>query len=225
MDNLLKQFAQSSQLGSNAAYIEDLYEQYLVSPDSVDPKWKAYFDGFKGREAGDVPHSAVIAHVAEAARNAASHGVAPAAGGDERERNVGRLITAYRSRGHLGARIDPLGLTPPMNPPDLELSFHNLSARDLDSEFSTGGIAGQPRMKLRDLLARLQATYAGSIGAEFMHIPEVEQRQWLYQRLENTGGDYNLDQATRKRILERLTAAEGLERYLHTKYVGQKRFS
>ena len=64
MDNLLKQFAQSSQLGSNAAFIEDLYEQYLVSPDSVDPKWKAYFDGFKGREAGDVPHSAVIAHVA-----------------------------------------------------------------------------------------------------------------------------------------------------------------
>ena len=70
MDNLIKQFAQSSQLGSNAAYIEDLYEQYLVSPDSVDPKWKTYFDGFKGREAGDVPHSAVIAQVAEAARHA-----------------------------------------------------------------------------------------------------------------------------------------------------------
>ena len=225
MDNLIKQFAQSSQLGSNAAYIEDLYEQYLVSPDSVDPKWKTYFDGFKGREAGDVPHSAVIAQVAEAARHAAVAGPATAGGGDERERNVGRLITAYRSRGHLGARLDPLGLTPPMNPPDLGLEFHNLSERDLDSEFSTGGLAGQPRMKLRDLLARLKATYTGSIGAEFMHIPEVEQRQWLYQRLENTGGDYNLDQATRKRILERLTAAEGLERYLHTKYVGQKRFS
>jgi len=225
VDNLLKQFAQSSQLGSNAAYIEDLYEQYLVSPDSVDSKWKAYFDGFKGREAGDVPHSAVIAHVAEAARNAAGFGSAPAAGGDERERNVGRLITAYRSRGHLGAKTDPLALTPPMDTPDLALSFHNLSERDLDGEFSTGGIAGQPRMKLRDLLARLQATYTGSIGAEFMHITQVEQRQWLYQRLETTGGDYGLDVATRKRILERLTAAEGLERYLHTKYVGQKRFS
>ena len=227
VDNLLKQFAQSSQLnGGNASYVEDLYEQYLVSPDSVDPKWKAYFDGFKGREAGDVPHSAVIAHVADAARHAANNGYATApAVGDERERNVGRLITAYRSRGHLGARLDPLGLTPPMNPPDLGLEFHNLSERDLDSEFSTGGLAGQPRMKLRDLLARLKATYTGSIGAEFMHIPEVEQRQWLYQRLELAGGDYNLSTETRKRILERLTAAEGLERYLHTKYVGQKRFS
>ncbi|SBV36053.1 2-oxoglutarate decarboxylase, thiamin-requiring [uncultured Stenotrophomonas sp.] len=225
MDNLLKQFAQSSQLaGGNAAYIEDLYEQYLVSPDSVDPKWKTWFDGFKGREAGDVPHSAVIAHIAEAARNALS-GAAAVGGGDERERNVGRLITAYRSRGHLGAQLDPLGLTPPVNPPDLSLPFHHLSDADLNDEFSTGGVGGQPRMKLRDLLARLKATYTGSIGAEFMYIAEVGQRQWLYQRLENAGGNYNLDADTKRRTLERLTAAEGLERYLHTKYVGQKRFS
>ncbi len=225
MDNLLKQFAQSSQLaGGNAAYIEDLYEQYLVSPDSVDPKWKAYFDGFKGREAGDVPHSAVIAHIGEAARNAANAGLSGGAS-DERERNVGRLITAYRSRGHLGARVDPLGLTPPVNPPDLDLPFHSLSQADLDSEFSTGGIGGQPRMKLRDLLARLKATYTSSIGAEFMHIPEFDQRQWIYQRLENAGGKIAGSADSRRRTLERLTAAEGLERYLHTKYVGQKRFS
>ena len=225
MDNLLKQFAQSSQLaGGNAAYIEDLYEQYLVSPDSVDPKWKTYFDGFQGREAGDVPHSAVIAHIGEAARNAANAGLSGGAS-DERERNVGRLITAYRSRGHLGARLDPLGLTPPINPPDLDLPFHSLSPADLDSEFSTGGIGGQPRMKLRDLLARLKATYASSIGVEFMHIPEFDQRQWIYQRLENAGGKIAGDSESRLRTLERLTAAEGLERYLHTKYVGQKRFS
>ena len=227
MDNLLKQFAQSSQLnGGNASYVEDLYEQYLVDPDSVGPKWKAYFDGFKGREAGDVPHSVVIEQIAAASRQAANNGhVAAPSGGDERERNVGRLITAYRSRGHLGANLDPLGLSPPMNPPDLGLAFHELSDKDLDAEFSTGNVAGQPRMKLRDLLARLKATYTGSIGAEFMHIPEVEQRQWLYQRLEAAGGNYGLDAAARQRILERLTAAEGLERYLHTKYVGQKRFS
>ncbi len=226
MDSLLKQFAQTSQLGANGAFIEDLYEQYLVAPDSVDPKWKQYFDGLKGREAGDIPHSAVIDQIAEAGRQAA-RGVVPASSGsgDERERHVGRLITAYRSRGHLGAHTDPLGLTPPVNPPDLDLAFHKLSGSDLDTEFSTGGVGGQPRMKLRDLLARLKATYTGSIGAEFMHIPEVEQRQWLYQRLELAGGDYNLSTETRKRILERLTAAEGLERYLHTKYVGQKRFS
>jgi len=225
VDNQLKQFAQSSQLaGGNASYIEDLYEQYLVSPDSVDPKWKTYFDGFQGREAGDIPHSAVIAHIADAAKNAVKSGTADAAG-DERERNVGRLITAYRSRGHLGARLDPLSLTAPTNPPDLGLPFHSLSESDLGSEFSTGGVAGQPRMKLRDLLERLKKTYTGSIGAEFMHISEVEQRQWLYQRLEMAGGNYNLDAETQRRTLERLTAAEGLERYLHTKYVGQKRFS
>ncbi len=225
MDNLLKQFAQTSQLaGGNASYVEDLYEQYLVSPDSVDPKWKSYFDGFKGREAGDVPHSAAIAHITEAAKNA--HTAGNGAGeGDERERNVGRLITAYRSRGHLGANLDPLGLTPPVNPPDLGLPFHHLSDADLNDEFSTGGVGGQPRMKLRDLLARLKATYSGSIGAEFMYIAEVEQRQWLYKRLEEAGGNYNLSADTQRRTLERLTAAEGLERYLHTKYVGQKRFS
>ncbi|WP_425512018.1 2-oxoglutarate dehydrogenase E1 subunit family protein, partial [Xanthomonas fragariae] len=113
MDNLLKQFAQSSQLaGGNAAYIEDLYEQYLVAPDSVDPKWKSYFDGFKGRDAGDVPHSAAIAHILTASRQATNAGTGTGAS-DERERNVGRLITAYRARGHLGAQLDPLGLTPP----------------------------------------------------------------------------------------------------------------
>ncbi|MGN0859401.1 MAG: 2-oxoglutarate dehydrogenase E1 component [Stenotrophomonas sp.] len=224
MDNLLKQFAQSSQLaGGNAAYIEDLYEQYLVSPDSVDPKWKTYFDGFNGRQAGDIPHSAVIAHIADAARKGPT--LAAEGAGDERERNVGRLITAYRSRGHLGAQLDPLGLTQPTNPPDLDLPFHNLSPSDLNDEFSTGGIAGQPRMKLRDLLARLKATYTGSIGAEFMHIAEVEQRQWLYKRLEQAGGNYALPDAVKRQTLDRLTAAEGLERYLHTKYVGQKRFS
>ncbi len=225
MDSLLKQFAQTSQLGANGAFIEDLYEQYLVAPDSVDPKWKQYFDGLKGREAGDIPHSAVIDQIAEAGKLAARGLLATAGGGDERERNVGRLITAYRSRGHLAAKLDPLGMTPPDQTPDLELGFHHLGQSDLGDEFSTGGVAGQPRMKLRDLLARLQATYTGSIGAEFMHIFEADQRQWLYQRLEAAGGNYNLDAETRRRTLERLTAAEGLERYLHTKYVGQKRFS
>ncbi|WP_058569839.1 2-oxoglutarate dehydrogenase E1 component [Xylella fastidiosa] len=225
MDNLIKQFTQSSPLaGGNAAYIEDLYEQYLVSPNSVDPKWKAYFDGFKGRDAGDIPHSAVIAHITDTAKQSVKDESRQDAS-DERERNIGRLITAYRSRGHLSARIDPLGLTPPSNPPDLDLPFHHLSQADLDNEFSTGGIGGQPRMKLRNLLAHLKATYTDTIGTEFMHISEFEQRQWIYRRLENVGGKIASNATNRKRILERLTAAEGLERYLHTKYVGQKRFS
>ncbi|WP_058834765.1 2-oxoglutarate dehydrogenase E1 component [Luteimonas abyssi] len=225
MDSLLKQFAQTSQLGANAAFIEDLYEQYLVDPDSVDARWKRWFDDLKGRESGDVPHSAIMASVAEAGRQALRGQVGGTGGGDERERNVGRLITAYRTRGHLGAKLDPLELSPPMNPPDLGLEFHSLSERDLDSEFSTGGVAGNERMKLRDLLAHLKATYSATIGAEFMHMPEAEQRQWLYRRLEQAGGRFDRTPEQKRRILERLSAAEGLERYLHTKYVGQKRFS
>ena len=227
MASLLKQFAQSSQLGANAAYLEDLYEQYLVAPDSVGPQWKAYFDGFEGRQAGDIPHSAVASAVAEAGRRA-TRGAVPATGGgvpDVRELAIGKLVTAYRARGHLGARLDPLGLMPMPEAPDLGLAFHHLSESDLSAEFGTGGVAGKDRMSLRDLLALLKATYTGPIGAEFMHIADAEQRRWIYRRLEAAGGDYGMSAAGKRRILERLTAAEGLERYLHTKYVGQKRFS
>ena len=223
-DSLLKQFAQSSQLGANGAYIEGLYEQYLVAPDSVGPKWKQYFDALKGREAGDVPHSAVIGQIAEAGRQAA-RGTVATGSGDERERAVGKLITAYRSRGHLAADLDPLGMAVKPEAPDLGLAFHRLSDADLGTEFSTGGVGGRERMKLGDLLALLKATYAGSVGAEFMHITDAEQRRWMYERLESAAGNYGRDKAQKARILERLTAAEGLERYLHTKYVGQKRFS
>ena len=225
VDNLLKQFAQSSQLGANGAYIEELYEQYLVAPDSVGAKWQAYFDGFKGREAGDVPHSAVIESIAAAGRAAARGRSTASATTDESDFGVGKLITAYRSRGHLGADLDPLGMLPKPEAPDLGLAFHRLSDSDLDREFATGGFAGRERMKLRDLLVQLKATYAGSIGAEFMHITDAEQRRWVYERMEAAGGQFKRSLEEKTRILERLTAADGLERYLGTKYVGQKRFS
>jgi 2-oxoglutarate dehydrogenase E1 component len=226
VDSLLKQFAQSSQLGANAAYIEDLYEQYLVAPDSVGAKWKTYFDGIKGRDATDVPHSAVIAAIAEAGRQAARGVVVAGTGSsDSREFAVGKLIVAYRSRGHLAADLDPLGMWEKSEAPDLDIGFHGLSDRDLDATLSSGGAGGQAQMKLRDLVALLKATYTGSIGAEFMHITDVEQRRWVYERLERAGGDFKRTDDQKQRILERLTAAEGLERYLHTKYVGQKRFS
>ncbi|WP_460813712.1 2-oxoglutarate dehydrogenase E1 component [Luteimonas pelagia] len=226
MDSLLKQFARSSQFGANAAFLEDLYEQYLVDPDSVGPQWKAWFDGFEGRKAGDVPHSAIASAVAAAGRRATDGaGATPMAAGDERELAIGKLVTAYRSRGHLAADLDPLGMMEMPGAPDLDLAFHRLSQSDLDQEFGTGNVRGGARMTLRDLLALLKRTYAGPIGAEFMHISDAEQRRWLYERLEAAGGEYGQSAGSQRRILERLTAAEGLERYLHTKYVGQKRFS
>ena len=232
MDSLIKQFSQSSQLsGGNAAFIEDLYEQYLIDPDSVGPKWKSYFDGFRGREAGDVPHSAVMAQVQRAAA-AAKHATSTGGGIDEdaarKQTAVGKLVTSFRSRGHLAARLDPLAMTPPQDAPDLKLDFHGLSAADLDSEVSAAtyfGSAGATKFKLRDLVAKLTATYCGSIGAEFMHISDARQRHWMQQRLEGAAGAFGFSGEDKTRILERLTAAEGLERYLHTKYVGQKRFS
>ena len=152
VDSLLKQFSQSSQLGANAAYIEDLYEQYLVSPDSVGAKWKAYFDGFKGREAGDVPHSAVIETIAIAGK-AAARGVFPATTGtgDERERSIGRLITAYRSRGHLAASLDPLGMLEQPDAPDLGLGFHKIIATVCsNSDMPMAVIKGASRGELRN---------------------------------------------------------------------------
>ncbi len=230
MDSLIKQFSRSSQLaGGNADYIEDLYEQYLVAPDSVGAQWKAYFDGLKGREAGDVPHSAVREQIRIAARGNGHAALAAAPATDESARKQGavqKLITAYRSRGHLQANIDPLGMAGKPEAPDLGLAFHGLADGDLDISFGTGPNFGGPaQMRLCELLAHLKGTYCGTIGAEFMHISDHAQRRWVYERLERAAGRFGFQTHERRRILERVTAAEGLERYLHTKYVGQKRFS
>ena len=242
-NSLIQQFAASSQLsGGNAAFVEELYEAYLREPASVSAQWQAYFESFRGRENGDVPHSDAIARI-ERAQKLNGHGVAGAApAGDvqaQKQAGVLKLVTAYRSRGHLAAKLDPLdlehrfkpeelqalGLLPRPHAPDLEPAFHGLGATDMETEFNTSFLAGPARMKLKDLLARLQATYAGSVGAEFMHIADSEQRRWVHEQIERAGGEYALDAAEKKQLLEKLVRADGLERYLHTKYVGQKRFS
>ena len=236
VESLIRQFAATSQnSGGNAAYIENLYESYLADPSSVGADWKAYFDGIANRS--DVPHSAAMARIQEAAKHAGRATTAPATTSDalsQKQAAVLKLVTAYRSRGHLRANLDPLGLAAagdvadtPHKPaaPDLELAAHGLTDADLDTRFNTGLAGGAQTLTLRELLATLRATYSDSIGAEFMHISDANQRRWVYQRLEQAAGKFGFDAAARTRILERVTAAEGLERYLHTKYVGQKRFS
>ncbi|MEP7044798.1 MAG: 2-oxoglutarate dehydrogenase E1 component, partial [Dokdonella sp.] len=243
--SLLQQFQASSPIsGGNAAFIEDLYEQYLADPATVAQSWRSYFDALKGREAGDVPHSAAIERIGQAQRlnGHAYAGVAPAAGSDaqsQKQAGVLKLVTAYRSRGHLAAKLDPLdmehaftpadlnaiGLLPRPSAPDLDPQFHGLGNADLDTEFNTGSLAGPQRLKLRELVALLKSTYASSVGAEFMHISDAEQRQWVHEQLERAGGRYGLSVDDKKHVLEKLVQADGLERYLHTKYVGQKRFS
>ncbi|HTA64377.1 MAG TPA: 2-oxoglutarate dehydrogenase E1 component [Xanthomonadaceae bacterium] len=239
MESLIKQFAATSQnSGGNAAFIEDLYESYLADPGSVGADWKAYFDGMANR--ADMPHSAAMVRIQQAAKQAGrSNGAAgpPSVASDAYSRKQAaahRLLVSYRSRGHLRATLDPLGLAAigdieeqPHLPdaPDLDLSTHGLTDADLDTRFNTDLANQSVTMSLRDLFAALRATYSATIGAEFMHISDRNQRRWVQQRLEQAAGKFGFDAATRKRILERVTAAEGLERYLHTKYVGQKRFS
>ncbi|MBS0382111.1 MAG: 2-oxoglutarate dehydrogenase E1 component, partial [Proteobacteria bacterium] len=228
--SLLQQLKESSQFGGgNAAYIDQLYEDWLHDAQSVAPAWNAYFE--RVHRDGDVPHSDAIARIVAAQRQG-SRTAAPDSGQRvddahaRKQAGVLRLLTAFRSRGHLAADLDPLAIAAKRPAPDLDLPFHGLSDADLDTEFDCGTFAGGgQRMKLRDLREHLRRTYVASIGAEFMHISDHNQRRWIYDRLEKASGDAGLDDATRKRMLAKLTAADGLERYLHTKYVGQKRFS
>ncbi|AFC86087.1 2-oxoglutarate dehydrogenase E1 component [Frateuria aurantia] len=224
--NLIREFAETSQLaGGNADYVEQLYETWLNDSAAVPDEWSQYFARFKGRESGDVPHSAAIARI-ESAQKQRVHAAAPADEAHARKQAaILRLITAYRSRGHLAARLDPLGLAEHLAAPDLEPSFHGLDNGDLDTVFDTGNYGGAQRLTLRELLVQLKRTYAGSIGAEFMHISRSHQREWIHERLEQAGGNAGLGADEKRRLLQGLTAADGLERYLHTKYVGQKRFS
>ena len=240
--NLFERFQSTSAIsGGNAAYIDDLYEQWLADANSVESVWRDYFNQMQTRGSRDASHVAAIARIEAAQRQPRAAALAPAAdsGVSQKQAAVLKLVTAYRSRGHLAARLDPLdmehafpaadlqaiGVLPRPGAPDLQPEFHGLSNADLDTEFNTGSLAGPQKLKLRDLVGLLQKTYAGSIGAEFMHISDVEQRQWVHEQLERAGGNYGLSAEDKKRVLEKLVQADGLERYLHTKYVGQKRFS
>jgi len=140
---------------------------------------------------------------------------------------VSRLIQVWINRGHLLASIDPLALSPRPRPRVLDLDYFGLTPADLDTEFFTGSRteAVPKRMKLRDILAQLQHIYAGNVGAEFAHVSDSEERLWLQDEFQEGRLKHRFSTEEQRNILWQLTAAEGLERYLHTKYVGQKRFS
>ncbi|MGD8842181.1 MAG: 2-oxoglutarate dehydrogenase E1 component [Gammaproteobacteria bacterium] len=236
MDDLTRQkrlyeLWESTQLaGQNAAYLEMLYERYLTDPAAVGESWRAFFDGLPafGQAKVELPH----APVREAMRRAtAGPGPAPvpgaggAASHEHKQVRVLQLINAYRFRGHQVAATDPLGLRTMPKLPELELDAHGLSEADLDQVFETGSLVIEERATLGRILAHLRETYCGNVGSEYMHITETAEKRWIQNHLERAGGGAELGGAVRLRILQRLTAAEGLERYLHTRYVGQKRFS
>jgi 2-oxoglutarate dehydrogenase E1 component len=216
--------------GSNSAYLEALYETYLNDPASVEPDWRAYFDGLpRVGNAADTPHSVVRAAFRRLAQSAPVVYVGAAAQGpSEKERKqvrVLQLINAYRFRGHQRAKLDPLGLWERPAAPDLELHFHGLTPYDLETVFDTGSLVGPKSATLKEIVDILTRTYCGSIGAEYMHITDTAEKRWLQSSLESVRGIPTYPADVKQRLLDRVTAAEGLERYLHVKYVGQKRFS
>jgi len=221
--------------GGNAPYVEEMYENYLADPTSVPDSWRAYFDALQhvpavdGTDSRDVPHQPVINAFAERAKQGVTQ-VVIAAGADSdlgRKRvSAQQLIAAYRNVGQRWADLDPLKRTERPVIPELEPSFYGFGDADLETVFNTSNtFFGRETMSLRELLNALRETYCGSIGAEYMYISDQTQKRWWQEKLETIRSKPSFTVEKKKHILERLTAAEGLERYLHTKYVGQKRFS
>ena len=221
--------------GGNAPYVEEMYESYLANPGSVPDSWRVYFDALQhvpavdGTDTKDVPHLPVINAFAERAKQGGTK-VVVASGADSelgRKRTaVQQLIAAYRNVGQRWADLDPLKRTERPEIPELEPSFYGFTDADQEVVFNTSNtFFGKETMTLRELMNALRETYCGTLGAEYMYATNQNQKRWWQQRLESIRSKPTFNADEKKRILERLTAAEGLERYLHTKYVGQKRFS
>ncbi len=220
--------------GGNAPYVEEMYENYLANPGSVPGSWRQYFDALQhvpavdGSNAKDVPHLPVVNAFAERAKQGGTRVVMASADAEMgRKRTAAQqLIAAYRNVGQRWANLDPLQRTERPAIPELEPSFYGFADADQETVFDTSNtFFGKDRMSLRELINALRETYCGTLGAEYMYTSDMGEKRWWQQKLESIRSKPTFSVEKKKHILDRLTAAEGLERYLHTKYVGQKRFS
>jgi 2-oxoglutarate dehydrogenase E1 component len=224
--------------GNNAAYLDQLYEHYLNDPSAVAPEWRHYFDALprvNGTER-DVPRGGARPTYArpETVQAAVRQPSAEAKPGPERRRDylyaikqsqVFQYLEACRQQGHLVAAFDPLELRAIPEVPELDYRSHGLSEQDLDTEFATQSLGGRDKATLREIIDMARAVYCGTLAAEYVHVADSAEKHWIRTRLESDYFRKAYPAETRRRLLSRLSAAEGLERYLHTKYVGQKRFS
>ncbi len=221
--------------GGNAPYVEEMYENYLANPGSVPDTWREYFDALQnvpavdGSDAKDVPHLPVVNAFAERAKQGIST-VVMATGADSemgRKRTaVQQLIAAYRNVGNRWADLDPLKRAERPHIPELDPAFYGFNDADQETVFNTSNtFFGRESMSLRELLNALRETYCGTLAAEYMYTSDQNEKRWWQQKLESIRSRPGFSTEKKRHILDRLTAAEGLERYLHTKYVGQKRFS
>jgi len=230
--SVMKDFLSSSYLsGSNAPFVEELYEAWLADSQSVPQQWREYFDKLQavpgpGRNGGrDVAHAPVIAAFAQRAKSAAGRPAAAVAGLDRKQNSVIQLIVEYRFRGVLLADIDPLKRHERPRIAELDPAYYDLTDADMDTVFNTGTLIGPEQATLREILKALQDTYCGTLGVEYMYLSSRAEKRWIQERLEPIRSKPSYSADTKRHILERLTASEGLERFLHTRYVGQKRFS
>ncbi|GAB6068176.1 2-oxoglutarate dehydrogenase E1 component [Methylothermus subterraneus] len=217
-----KFLATSPFYGGNASFLEELYERFLADPESVPSDWREHFEKLKNAlpEHPDIPHRAIRRRFQALAR---SPYTPPSA--IEKQRAVDQLIANYRFLGHRIADTNPLPITPKPYLLELDPVYYQLTEQDLDAEFDASALAKGARMKLRDILSKLKRTYCGPVGSEIMHITQREVRQWLLERLEASEAHLELSAEQKKHTLKGLIAAEGIEKYLHRRYVGQKRFS
>ncbi|PIM52307.1 2-oxoglutarate dehydrogenase E1 component [Roseateles chitinivorans] len=233
---MMQQYSSNSYLfGGNAPYVEEMYEQYLDNPGAVPDNWRAYFDALQhvpavdGSDKRDVPHAPVVESFAQRAKaNALGNKVSSAElEVASKQVHVQSLIAAYRTLGSRWADLDPLKRTERPKILELDPASYGLTETDMDRTFSATNtyFTKAERMTLREIVQALRETYCGSVGAEFMHVTEPTEKRWWQERLEAIRSKPTYTAEKKQQILERLTAAEGLERYLHTKYVGQKRFS
>ncbi|MBU6485139.1 MAG: 2-oxoglutarate dehydrogenase E1 component [Betaproteobacteria bacterium] len=222
----MKELESSSTLfGGNAPFVEELYESYLADPGRVPPEWREYFDELKG-DAADVAHGPVVESFRELAKNRRVAGAMVDAATMHKQVLVLQMIGKFRTLGMLHASLDPLKRQEPPYIPDLDLRSYSFTEADMDTEFDVGSFkAGPARMRLRDIVEALRQTYTRTLGAEYMYISDTPVKRFIQERLEPIRSQPAYSTEQRRHILERLTAAETLERYLHTKYVGQKRFS
>lgn len=212
--------------GGNAPYLEELYEQYLRNPQSVSRELQQYFASMGNGK--DVSHATIRQYFQELAKHPAAYIAAPQAAGDvvhERKQvQVAKLIDAYRRLGHYHANLDPLGLAKPREMRELDLSYYGLTA-DLNTLFNAGDLLINGSVPLKEIYAILGKIYCNTIAFEYEHLTESREVEWLRRYIESKKGVYNHSEQTKRRILQKLVEAEGLERYLGAKYVGQTRFS
>lgn len=228
MSDDMKSTQQSSWLdGANAAWLESLYETYLENPESVAPHWRTQFDALAKNSAAcsetlsETSSKRTEQQITAQQNKAYTRDIAY----ESKQVQVLQLINSYRILGHFKSTLNPLYPENTTYIPELTLEYHQLSESDLKIEFDTGSLNTDDRASLQKILKILQHSYCHTIGAEYMHISETPEKRWIQRKLESVISIPNLHYKARQRILRRLTAAEGLEKYLHTRYVGQKRFS